>query len=346
MIIRTVILTMLLTTFAASATHIEPPMVLIPQGEFVMGSEKGRPNEMPAHHVTVDAFYIGKYEVTVKEFREFVKDTGFKRTDSGNDLCWNWHKTEYIKPTKGNWDDKFNAPSEYHPVMCVTIEQAKAYVAWLAKKTDKPYRLLTEAEWEYAARAGSQGKHFFGEDDTQLCTFGNTFDKAGKSALARDYGLKGEFKHADCDDGAEYTNVVGMYKPNAFGLHDTIGNVAELVIDCEHVNYKNAPIDGSAWTEKCDLFRGEHIMHISRGGAYGLIASPMRVRSANREHFGSGNGEGSSTGEGFRVAMDFEPSLKLTKPASTTAFEIALTQAQFQASQKRSQQKTKSQKTN
>ena len=120
----------------------------------------------------------------------------------------------------------------------------------------------------------------------------------------------------------------GMYQPNAFGLYDTIGNVGEIVMDCEHADYQGAPKDGSAWVKDCALFRGEHVMQITRGAGYGLMASPMRVRSANREHFGIGNGSGSSIGEGFRVALDVKGEEHHAVSPATAKFEKQLANAQ------------------
>ena len=317
----------LLSTWV-SAQVIEPPLVHVPAGDFLMGSEKGKDNEKPVHKVNVQAFYAGKYEVTVEEFRRFIKATGFERSEQGGDSCWTWDSKEYIKPAKGNWDSEFNAPSNFHPVMCISADQAQAYADWLTEQTGKPYRLLTEAEWEYAARANSTGKYFFGDAEEQLCDYGNVFDQSGKAALERDFQISGDFKYANCNDYSSYTSIVGMYRPNGFGLHDTIGNVGELVQDCEHSNYQNAPADGSAWIGECTLFRGEHKMLITRGGAYGLMASPMRVRSANREHFGMGNGEGSSIGEGFRVALDIIGNQPHQVSVATQAFERQLSKAQ------------------
>lgn len=327
----------LLSSMTLSAQVIEPPMVLLPAGEFTMGSDIGKDNERPKHNVTIQPFFAGKYEVTVAEFRQFVEATGFQRQGEGGDKCWNWDSKEYIKPVKGNWDDAFNAPSEFHPVMCISVDQAKAYVDWLSKKTGKPYRLLSESEWEYAARANSQGKYFFGESETQLCEFGNVFDDSGKRALERDFGLKGNFKFAKCDDHSAYTSVVGMYKPNGFGLYDTIGNVGEMVMDCEHTDYQGAPADGTAWVNDCSLFRGEHKMQVTRGAGYGLMASPMRVRSANREHFGMGNGEGSSIGLGFRVALDADKNKAYSTSPLTLKFERALSAAQQKERERRRQ---------
>ncbi len=333
----------LLASCTASANLIEPSLIKIPGGEFMMGSENGQENERPVHRVTIKPFYASKYEVTVKEFAQFINDTGFKRDAEGGDLCWTWHSEEYIKPQKGDWHSEFNAPSEFHPVMCITGDQAKAYVNWLKQKTGKPYRLLSEAEWEYAARANSKADYFFGDDKNALCRYGNVFDEKGKQALERDFQLKGNFRYAQCDDNAEYTNIVGMYLPNQFGLYDTIGNVAELVADCEHTNYLNAPTTGEAWVSNCALFRDKHKMLISRGGAYGLLASPSKVRSAYRAHFGDGNGEGSSTGEGFRIAMDYDKTQQYVEPASTKKFLIQLKQAQ---QHKKSTQLTMSSRSN
>jgi len=316
------------TNLYAVENLIEPPMILIPAGNFLMGSDKGKKNELPVHQVNINKFMVGKYEITVKEFRQFIKATGFKRTDDGFDSCWMWDSKEYMKQVKGNWDNDFNAPSDFHPVMCISADQAQAYVDWLAKSTGKPYRLITEAEWEYVSKAGSKSLYFFGDNAADLCRYGNTFDERGKRALARDFKLNGNFNYAKCDDRSEYTSIIGMYQPNAFGLYDTIGNVNELVQDCEHNNYINAPTNGTAWIDNCDLFREKYTMLISRGGAYGLFASPKKVRSTNREHFGAGNGDGSSLGEGFRIALDLSEGEMYKKASSTIKFEQELIKAQ------------------
>ena len=277
---------------AGTASVIEPEMVTIPGGKFTMGGDKQR--EQPKHPVTIRPFKLAKYEVTVKEFRQFIEATGHKTRN----VCWIWQEVTKdhdwgINRLEGNWQTPKYAPSDDHPVMCVTWEDANAYAGWLGKKTGKAYRLPTEAEWEYAARAGSTTTYFFGNDPEQFCEYGNVLDKRGTRALARDYKVYRE--GVSCDDGAEYTNVVGQYKPNAFGLYDMLGNVDEYVQDCEHLDYTGAPADGSAWSQGCST---DNPMVIERGGSYGSRGTT--ARSAYRGHAGPDNP--SALGEGFRLA--------------------------------------------
>lgn len=278
----------------ASQSVIEPDMVVIPSGEFTMGGVKG--NEQPKHKVSIPSFKLSKYETTVKEFRQFVEATGYQTMPS----CWVWQEitSEHnwgINTQKGNWKTPKYAPSDDHPVMCVTWEDAKAYAKWLSEKTNKAYRLPSEAEWEYAARAGSSTDYYFGNDSNKLCEYGNILDLSGSKALARDY--KVNKSGVACDDGAEYTSAVGKYKPNAYGIYDMIGNVGEYTLDCEHHGYNGAPTDGSARVDSCNK---ERPMIVRRGGAYGANANA--VRSANRAHAGITNP--SSLGEGFRLVED------------------------------------------
>jgi formylglycine-generating enzyme required for sulfatase activity len=281
-------------TSYASQSVIEPDMAVIPSGEFVMGGVSG--NEQPKHKVLIRSFKLSKYETTVKEFRQFVEATGYQIRP----ICWVWQEvtSEHdwgINIHKGDWKTPKYAPSDNHPVMCVTWEDAKAYAKWLSEETNKAYRLPSEAEWEFAARAGASTDYYFGNDSSKLCEYGNILDISGSRALKRDYKVnKGGVV---CDDGAEYTSVVGKYKPNAYGVYDMIGNVGEYTLDCEHSDYKGAPTDGSAWVDDCN--KGNPMI-IRRGGAYGANANA--VRSAHRAHAGTTNP--SSLGEGFRLAED------------------------------------------
>ena len=271
---------------------IEPSMVTIPAGQFEMGGAKAK--QQPIHQVAINAFKLSKYEVTVKEFRQFIAATGH----ATNNECWVWQEVTKdhdwgINIHKGNWQTPKYAPSANHPVMCVTWQDAKSYASWLSEKTGKSYRLPTEAEWEYAARAGSKTDYPFGNDPKQLCEHGNILDQSSAKALARDYKVK--YKAIACNDGAEYTSEVGRYQANAFGLYDMIGNVGEYVQDCEHENYQGAPTDGSVWSENCNT---DNPMIIHRGGSYS--SGEVGSRTATRAHAGTGNA--SSLGEGFRLA--------------------------------------------
>lgn len=289
---------------AAEQEYIVPPMVSIPAGKFTMGNDTDdgvKVFHSPAHEVSVKAFQLSRYEVTVKEFRKFVEATKRKTKTQ----CWKRKKgSDEIEMVEGQWDSPAYAPTENHPVMCIGRDDARAYAAWLSKKTGNQYRLPSEAEWEYAARAGSNDNYFFGNDDKQLCEFANVFDRSGTAAFKRDLDV--DWPSVDCNDGAEYTAVIGSYKPNVFGLYDMIGNVGELVEDCQHFYYTGAPIDGSAWVTGCEanvyffgLLRSTP-MFIHRGGNYGL--SGLGSRIFMRGHTGGDNS--SSLGEGFRLAMD------------------------------------------
>lgn len=298
------------------APTIVPPMVTIPAGEFLMGSNLSR-NEKPIHKVNIKSFRMSKYEVTIKQFKQFAKATGF----IANENCWKY-VTEGGGKFKvgfdflpGDWLTPEYARSDFHPVICVSWDDANDYLTWLSQQTGKKYRLPTEAEWEYAARAGSETLYHFGNDDSLLCQYANIFDKSGVQAFHRDYQYK--IQNTFCDDGSEYTSVVGMYKPNAFGLFDMIGNVSEWVQDCDHKNYKDAPVDGSAWISK------ECYMRIRKGSSYG----PGTSRLSMRGHGGQGNR--SSLGEGFRIVEDIsEKDLHTQDETVVSQFELELAEKQ------------------
>jgi formylglycine-generating enzyme required for sulfatase activity len=286
---------------AATDPVIVPPMVTVPGGQFAMGStanptDANYPTSVPVHMVQVKTFRLSKYETTVKQFRQFVEATGYQ---TGSD-CWKLAANDWgMEYGKLSWDSPVNAPTEYHPVMCVSWNDAHAYLEWLSKQTGKHYRLPSEAEWEYAARARSNTRYPFGDNPAELCKFANTFDQSGKAAITQ---LTGKTREAiPCDDHAELTTVVGMYKPNSFGLYDMLGNVSELVEDCQHLTYENAPKDSRAWTEGCAAFHGA-TMAIHRGGNYN--SGPVGASPTIRGHTGLDNR--SSVGEGFRIAEDMD----------------------------------------
>ena len=238
--------------------------------------------------------------------------------------CWKYveegggqFKTGYdVAP--GNWLTPEYAPTDFHPVMCVSWDEAKAFTAWLSQQTGKKYRLPTEAEWEYAARAGSTTKYFYGDNEKDICKYANIFDASSLAAFVRDKNYKK--RNTICDDGAEYTSVVGMYKPNKFELYDVIGNVSEWVEDCDHPNFEGAPVDGSAWmAEECR-------MRTRKGSGYGPL-NPLQV--SMRGHGGQGNRSG--LGEGFRIVEEIQLNEEKDSnngSVSTTDFEVELAKAQ------------------
>jgi formylglycine-generating enzyme required for sulfatase activity len=154
-------------------------------------------------------------------------------------------------------------------VINVSYEEATRYLAWLSEKTNKKYRLLSEAEWEYAARAGSDKVRFWGNAPEQACRYANVFNPATKTKYKAS-----DLQAFSCNDGYIETAPVGSFKPNAFGLHDMLGNVWEWVEDCWNPRYAGAPADGSVWNA------GDCSKRVLRGG--GWYFGPRNVRLAKR----------------------------------------------------------------
>ncbi|MBR1279006.1 SUMF1/EgtB/PvdO family nonheme iron enzyme [Bradyrhizobium sp. AUGA SZCCT0283] len=227
-----------------------PEMVVVPAGSFMMGSpvrELGHDDiEGPQRKVTIARpVAVGKYEVTFAEWDACVADGGCKQNP--DDEGWGRGKRPVINVS---WDD-------------IT----KEYLPWLSRRTGKTYQLLTEAEWEYAARAGSTTRFHFGNDEKDLCTYGNVADLTAKEKNK-------EWTVANCSDGHVNTAVVGSFKHNVFGIHDMHGNVWEWVQDCFRDSYASAPVDGSAVTY------GDCTNRVVRGGSW--IGNPSGVRSGSR----------------------------------------------------------------
>ena len=240
-----------------------PEMVVVPAGSFEMGAprwEKRRvDDEVPVHRVTIARpFAVGVYEVTFEEWDACRRDGGcsYKPRDQG------WGRGD-------------------RPVVNVNWEDARDYVRWLSKETGKRYRLLSESEWEYAARGGTTGPFHYGATISS--------EQANYDArYVYGSGRKGRYR--------KRTVPVDSFPANAFGLHDMHGNVKEWVEDCWHDSYIGAPWDGSAWTHG-----GNCASRVLRGGAW--VDAPTALRSANR----SGSRTGDRSGwAGFRVARSLD----------------------------------------
>ena len=236
-----------------------PQMVVVPAGKFVMGEEGGEPERFEGlrHNVTIGySFAVGRHELTNGQYRHFVEATGHKTAGTGCNVFFG----DRVAPQAGtSWSDPgYGRPiRDDEPVACIRWSDAKSYASWLAGRTGKKYRLLTEAEWEYAARAGTQGPYTWGDDPRLACKFANTHDLAAARTA-----VKVPYAPVDCDDGFESVSPVGRFAPNAFGLYDMIGNVWEWVEDCYQMPYGATPVDGAAnLTFGCDR-RG------SRGGSW------------------------------------------------------------------------------
>lgn len=195
--------------------------------------------------------HMGKYEVTVAEFTRFAIDTGYEMPAA----CLYFsseHMPSIDKLTQ--WDHPELTSNPYRPVVCVGNIGAHAYANWLSEKTGKPYRLPNIEEWQLAATTGKPSRFAFGEDyqQTEICDYENIEDYAAIAGMIADHELRYE-SSANCNDGAFYHTVVGMYRPNALGFHDMIGNVRELLQSCHRWSEKTSEtcleykIAGEAW---------------------------------------------------------------------------------------------------
>jgi formylglycine-generating enzyme required for sulfatase activity len=245
-----------------------PVMVVTPGGEFTMGSFETEANRGPAetpHRVTIGyPLAVSKYDVTRGEFAAFVAETGYDAESAGD--CQVFRNGRFEVDPKASWRRPGFEQTDNEPVVCVSYNDGVAYSAWLTEKTGHVYRLPSEAEWEYAVRAGTSTSYYWGEE----------------------VGVG----HANCDGCAQGEALLkptpgGTFPPNAFGLYDVCGNVWKWLADCWNPTYVGAPCDGSAWTDGVTVLRGR------RGGSWfnvsearpGDVRAPHRLRSAAR--FGS-----------------------------------------------------------
>ncbi len=229
-----------------------PEMVVLPAGTFTMGTpddEVGRePDEGPMHAVTfAKPFAMSRFQITAGEWDSYIRQTGVKIADGDT------------RPGRECIASKPRYPqSPRQPAVCMDMDDIKHYVAWLSKKTGQPYHMVSEAQREYAARAGSSGPFPFPFDEGKgysIAEHANTYGPA---------------------DGYSFSSPAGSYPPNAFGMYDMHGNVYERVADCEHPNYVGAPTDGSAWVEpNCESYQ-------IRGNDWG--EAPVFSRSGNRNN--------------------------------------------------------------
>ena len=308
-------------TFAANEKPFEPEMVAIKAGQFTMGSNNWK-STSPEHTVAVKAFKMAKYEVTVKEFAQFINATNYKAPRQ----CIQMAGNPWFDSLAGGWNANTLSRSRFEPVTCIGPKDADAYIAWMAKETGKKYRLPTEAEWEYAHRAGSTRKYPFRNNEALACRYGNIADRSAEAAFKRDYdGLesKTHVGVAPCDDKSDYASIVGMYEPNAFGLYDTLGNISEFVQDCLKPNYTGAPATGSAVIDaKCET-------RVNRGGNWHWEGWASYRRGGMPDNF-------IGTLEGFRVALDIDGAVDGTVKSQPSEFAIELAAEQQKEREKRS----------
>ncbi len=301
------------TTYAQD--YIAPPMVNIPSGNFMMGSNIGKEDSKPMHSVSVAAFQMAKYPVTIHEFRSFVKETDYKTTATKgcpDFINRNWYSPNPEKKNTATWEKHNLTYSDYQPVTCITFKDVNAYIAWLNKKSGLKYRLPTEEEWEYAAKANTTTKYFWGNDSTQAHLYGNFADQSSEYFVSKEYGASyvGFIGTTNGNDGEPYGAIVGLYDSNPFGLYDMIGNVSQFLSSCYDA-------DGYQKKEKASI---KCKFVASRGGSWHYTPGLLWTRGRARV-----DATNSYTRQGFRLAIDGH---RKTVEASTKVFEKSLKKAQ------------------
>jgi formylglycine-generating enzyme required for sulfatase activity len=268
-------------TFAQTPVPESADMLTIPAGQFIMGSSQAEtdheqtqtmhtegdadnfgPREKPQHEVQIKSFKLSKYLVTRGDFAQFVNLTGYAAVG-----CYGYNGVHYAQSATQDWRWPGFKQTNRDPAVCVSYKDALAYIAWYSERTGLAYRLPSEAEIEYATRAGTTTSRFWGEDVALQCAYGNGPDLTMKEHFPGWYG-------APCHDGYMLTSPVGAFKPNPWGLYDMLGEVYQLTADCWHENYSGAPTDGSAWTS------GDCSQRAVHGGS--TTSHPGSMRSAAR----------------------------------------------------------------
>jgi len=264
-----------------------PEMVIVPAGAFLIGSPEDEPgrgkDEGPRRQITIPRpIAVSRFEITLGEYDAFLRESG--HPVQGNCVTDRANHGTWAPDTRTTLRDPAFAQTLDHPVVCVSWDDAQAYVAWLNARTSGGYRLLTEAEWEFAARAGTTDTYPWGPDVSDGCPYANNAD----ASIGARYPT---WPVARCDDHALHTAPVGSYLPNRFGLYDMIGNVQEWVEDCATQSYDTLPADGRADDS------GDCARRVVRSSSWGTLPKDNRV--ANRVRYPRGQTDDSV---GIRVA--------------------------------------------
>jgi formylglycine-generating enzyme required for sulfatase activity len=261
-----------------------PEMIWLPAGQFSMGDIQGEgdEDEKPVHQVSITRFAMGRYEVTVGEFRQFIEATGYQTEAEKGYGCRVASKHGLLESNArdANWRNPYFPIQDNQPVVCVSWSDALAYTQWLSTQTGQTYRLPSEAQWEYAARAGKETVFWW------------------RNNIGKNW--------ANCNGcSSEWDNKIapiGSFMASPFGLYDTTGNVWEWVADPWHSRYKAAPSDGSVWEEG-----GNRCVRVIRGGAWNEKPQNMRVAYRYGRSFPEGSVDSRRVNLGFRVVRQLEP---------------------------------------
>jgi formylglycine-generating enzyme required for sulfatase activity len=282
-------------TDAMTAGGRGPEMVVVPHGGFRMGATEtelgSAESEKPAHYVRFDrGFAMSRQAVTVGEFRRFVQATRYRPRASrrGHSVVYDERSGNFARRSGVDWQSDYAGAraADSLPVLHVSVRDAEAYAQWLSAQTGRSYRLPSEAEFEYALRAGNQGRYPWGSDGVPPPRFGNLTGGNDVSPSGR------HWNNAFVSYGDGYWGPApgGSYLPNAFGLYDLGSNVSEWVSDCWHASYRRAPADGASW------FNPGCRSRVVRGGSW--ASSPTQARAAWRS---ASDSDMTSARVGFRV---------------------------------------------
>lgn len=287
-----------------------PELASISSGDFKMGAEPeesralGLPDywvtrEQPVQSITIpQGFAMGRYEVSRGEFAAFVQATGYQPAPG----CWHFIGSEWLWDEARSWANAGIDQDDGHPVTCINWHDAMAYLHWLSGLTGHQYRLPSEAEWEYAARAGTDTVFWFGNSSENICRWVNLGDEAARKAYGWHqtqikYAVMNDWKGEPCDDGYATTAPIKETAVNPFGLHGMLGNANEWVADCWNDTHQGALADGRA-----RLHYGDCGLRVMRGQGWTAIAAGTRPAfrlkmTATDRRFTFG----------FRVVRDLDP---------------------------------------
>ena len=260
--------------------------VYIPPGEFMMGNRNGDEDEKPVRRVRITkGFYFAAHEVTLRRFRVFVEAAGYSTEAERGDGAYGWTGSKWEKRRDFNWRNPGFTQGDDHPVVCVSWNDAQAFCKWLSRKEGVACRLPTEAEWEYACRAGTTSAYWWGDDPDGGKGCCNAADQTAKMKLPG----RAVF---NWPDGHKFTSPAGSFKPNGFGLYDMHGNVCEWCADWyDEGYYGNGP-------EEDPSGPATGTTRVLRGGSW--FSEPRFCRSADRGRLTPGDAGSNS---GFRVLL-------------------------------------------
>jgi formylglycine-generating enzyme required for sulfatase activity len=272
-----------------------PEMMVVPHGGFRMGSSEQELGsleaERPAHYIRFErGFAMSRQAITVGEFRRFVQATGYRprATRRGHSVVYDERSGNFARRSGVDWQSDYagTKAADSLPVLHVSVRDAEAYAQWLSLQTGKNYRLPSEAEFEYALRAGTQGRYAWGNGGLPPSRFGNLTGGNDVSPSGR------HWSNAFVSYGDGYWGPApgGSYLPNAYGLYDLGSNVSEWVSDCWHASYRRAPADGASW------FNPGCRSRVVRGGSW--ASSPIQARAAWRS---ASDSDMTNARVGFRV---------------------------------------------